>query len=202
MAPPQGTPPPEKVSEQIERWLDDSGDHRLGSLLEMFEERSFALVFIFLLGVSALPIPTGGATHVLDIVAVIVAAQLVLGREAIWIPERWRNLQLAGAKKQRFVNGLLRSLRILERFSRPRLTNLFDRRASNIVFGLVVILFTCGAFFAVPFSGLDTLPALGVVLVSVGVLLEDFLLVALGLTLGAAGIGVEVILGKAALSLL
>jgi hypothetical protein len=34
-----------------------------------------------------------------------------------------------------------------------------------------------GAFFAPPFTGLDTLPALGVVLLSLGVLLKDFLVV-------------------------
>jgi hypothetical protein len=64
-----------------------------------------------------------------------------------------------------------------------------------------VILFTTGAFFAVPFSGLDTLPALGVVLISVGVLLEDFVIVALGWLVGLAGIALEIALGRAVLSL-
>ncbi len=199
---PQGAQPSSaKVSEQIERWLDESDDHTVGALLDLFEEKSFALLFIILLGVSALPLPTGGATHVFDVIAVLAAAQLVVGRDEIWIPERWRKLQLAGSKQQRFLSGLLKVLRFLERFARPRLRILFDHRASNIVFGLTVIVFTAGAFFAVPFSGLDTLPALGVVLVSVGVLLEDFAIVALGLLVGAAGITLEIVLGRAVLTL-
>jgi hypothetical protein len=189
------------VSGEIERWLDESEDHTLGGLLGMFEERSFALLFILLLGVSALPVPTGGATHVLDIVAALVAAQLVLGREAIWIPSRWCSLRLAGSRNKRFMSGLLKFVRVLERFSRPRVQAAFDHRASNIAFGVVVIVFTVGAFFALPFSGLDTLPALGVVLVSAGVLLEDFLIVTIGLIVGTAGIALEITLGKAALSL-
>jgi hypothetical protein len=55
-----------------------------------------------------------------------------------------------------------------------------------------------GAFLAPPFTGLGTLPALGVVLVSLGVLLEDFAVVALALIAGGAGVLLEIVLGKAA----
>jgi hypothetical protein len=194
-------PSSEKVSEQIGRWLEEGDDHTVGGLLELFEEKSFALLFILLLGVSALPLPTGGATHVFDVIAVLTAAQLVVGRDKVWVPERWQKLQLAGSKQQRFLNGLLKFLRFLERVSRPRLRALFDHRASNVVFGVTVIVFTTGAFFAVPFSGLDTLPALGVVLLSVGVLLEDFALVAIGSLVGVTGIALEILLGRAVLAL-
>jgi hypothetical protein len=199
--PQEPQPSTEKVSDQIDRWLDESGDHTVGALVDLFEEKSFALLFIILLGVSALPLPTGGATHVFDVIAVLAAAQLVVGRDKIWMPERWRKVPLAGSKQKRFLNGLLKLLRFLERSSRPRLRVLFDHRVSNIVFGLTVIGFTTGAFLAVPFSGLDTLPALGVVLVSVGVLLEDFAIVSLGLFVGVAGIALEIALGRAVLAL-
>jgi hypothetical protein len=135
---------------------------------------------------------------VFDVIAVIVAAQLVIGRDSIWIPKRWRGVKLGGGKQQRFIDGLLKMIRFLERFSKPRLRFLFDHRLSNSVFGLVVIVFTAGAFFAPPFSGLDTLPALGVLLVSLGVLLEDIAIVILGLAVGVGGILLEVVLGKAA----
>src|SRR4051794_23812294 len=136
------------ISDQLERWLQGDGDHTVGGLVAVFEEKSFALLFILLLGVSALPLPTGGATHVFDILAVIVAAQLVIGRDMIWIPQRWRKLGLGGSKQQRFITGLLKVIRFLERFSRPRLAFLFDHRLSNSLFGLVVIAFTAGAFLA------------------------------------------------------
>jgi hypothetical protein len=43
----------EKVSEQLERWLRGK---TLGSLFELFEEKGFAILFVLLLGVSALPL--------------------------------------------------------------------------------------------------------------------------------------------------
>ena len=190
---------PEKVSSQIERWLAGDGEKTLGGLIDVFQEKSFALIFILLLGVPALPLPTGGATHVFEIIATLVALQLVAGRDKIWLPARWRKVELGGGGgRTRFLVGLMKVIRWIERFSRPRLRFLFDHRASNAVFGLLVIAGALGAFLAPPFTGLDPLPSLGVVLLSLGVLLEDFAVVVLALVAGGAGILLEIVLGSAA----
>jgi hypothetical protein len=192
---------PEKVSDQIDRWLATEGEKTLGGLIDVFQEKSFALIFILLLGVPALPLPTGGATHVFEIIAILVALQLVVGRDTIWLPKRWCRLDLGtGGGRTRLLMGLTKAIRRIERFSRPRLRFLFDHRASNSVFGLLAIAGSLGAFLAPPFTGLDTLPALGVVLLSLGVLLEDFFVVVLAVIVGAAGVFLEIVLGKAALS--
>jgi hypothetical protein len=191
-------PEGERLSDQLERWL--AGDERktIGSLIDVFEEKSFALIFVLLLGVPALPLPTGGATHVFEIIAALAALQLIAGRDTIWLPQRWRGLELAGTRQQRFIGGLMKLIRRLERISRPRLRFLFEHRLTNIVFGLLVLGGTAGAFLAPPFTGLDTLPALGVVLISLGVLLEDILVVIAGVAVGLAGVVLEIALGKAA----
>jgi len=187
-----------KISEQLERWLASDGDRTLGSLVDLFEEKSFAILFVVLLAVPALPLPTGGATHVFEIIAALTALQLIAGRDRIWLPERWRGLDLAGPKRQKFLAGLIKLIRRLERISRPRLTFLFEHRLTNIVFGLLALGGTAGAFLAPPFTGLDTLPSLGVVVVSLGVLLEDIALVIAGVAVGLAGVILEIALGKAA----
>lgn len=190
---------PMKVSEQLDRWLSSDGQKTLGGLIELFGQKSFAILFVLLLGVPALPIPTGGATHVFEIISVLLALQLVAGRDEIWLPRRWRARELAGDRQQRFISRLMRMIRRLERVSRPRLSFLFDRRLSNIAFGLLVIGGCLGAFLAPPFTGLDTPPALGVVLLSLGMLLTDIAVVALALIVGACGIALEITLGTAAI---
>jgi len=190
----------EPVSEQLHRWLSGEGEKTLDGLIRVFGRGSFALLFVLLLGVPALPLPTGGATHVFEIIAVLLAVQLIAGRAEIWLPQRWRNLQLAGARQQKFLNGLMKLIGWLERFSRPRLTFLFHHRATDVVFGVLVMALTVAAFVAPPFSGLDTLPSLGVVLLALGVLLEDALVVAAALVVGVAGVTLEVILGSAAIN--
>jgi hypothetical protein len=191
---------PRRVSADLERWLSADGEKTVDGLIAVFGRGSFALLFVLLLGVPALPLPTGGATHVMEIIAVLLALQLILGRREIWLPERWRRIELAGPRQQKFLDGLLKVIRFLERFSRPRLRFLFSHRLSDLVFGLLVLLLTVAAFVAPPFSGLDTLPSLAVVLLALAVLLEDALFVVLAALCGAAGIVLEVILGRAALN--
>ena len=186
------------LSRALERWLDGADEKTLGSLIDLFEEKSFAVLFVLLLGVPALPLPTGGATHLFEVIAVLLAAQLVVGREEIWLPERWRRRELSGAKQERFLTALMKMIRRLERISKPRLRFAFNHRASNVVFGLLVIGGCAGAFLAPPFTGLDTLPALGVVVLSLGVLLEDFAIVIVGVVIGVGGVALEIFLGKAA----
>jgi len=190
---------PQSVGDELEAWLGGDSDKTLGSLVEVFGERGFAILFVLLLGVPALPLPTGGATHVFEIIAVLLALELIAGRREIWLPARWCRLELAGSKQQRFIAALMRMIRRLERVSRPRLRFLFGHRLSNVVFGLLVVGGALGAFFAPPFTGLDTLPSLGVVLLSLGVLLTDFAVVVVALLIGAAGVALEVVLGSAAI---
>lgn len=189
--------PRTRVSDELEAWTSAPGTKTLGGLIEVFEKRAFAIVFVLLMGVPALPLPTGGATHVFEVIVVLLALQLVVGRDEIWLPRRWRARKID--TEGRFVTALLKLIRRFERVSRPRLTFLFGHRLTNTVFGLLVAGGATAAFFAPPFTGLDTLPALGVVLISLGVLLEDFLLVAAGVVVGAAGVILEIVLGGAAL---
>jgi hypothetical protein len=186
------------LSDQLEAWLSGDGETTVGGLVDTFGDKSFALLLLLLLAVPALPLPTGGLTHVFEIIAALLALEMIVGRREIWLPQRWRALELAGDRQQRFVAGLLRLIRWFERFSRPRLRFLFHHRLADLVYGLLVIAGSAAAFVAPPFSGLDTLPALGVVVLSLGVLLEDFAIAIAGCLLGAVGIVLEIALGTAA----
>jgi hypothetical protein len=183
------------VSDELEQWLGSDQPKTLGNITELFGPRSFALVFVLLMALPALPLPTGGATHVLEVVTMLVALQLVVGRRCIWLPARWQRLQLAGPSRRKLLNALLRRIRWFERFSRPRATWLFDHRATTSAFGLLVFVLTLSAFLAPPFSGLDTLPSLGVVVIGLGVLNRDIVLALAGAVIGAVGVATVLALG-------
>lgn len=190
--------PATSLSDSLRDWLAQPGGHTVGGLIDLFDEKSFAILFVILLGVPALPVPTGGVTHVFEVITVLLAAQLVVGRDAIWLPRKWCRLELAGDNQQRFLAGLMKLIDRLERLSKPRFGFLFGSRPSNSVFGLLVIGASVAAFVAPPFTGLDTLPALGGVLISLAVLLEDFIILVAGLVVLVAGVVLEIFLGKAA----
>jgi hypothetical protein len=191
---------PVRISDELQGWLDGEGEKTIGGLIEVFDKRAFALIFVMLMGVPALPLPTGGATHVFEVIAVLLAGQLVAGRDEIWLPRRWRSRTFD--TDGRFIRVLLRTVRRVERLSKHRLRFLFGHRVSNLVFGVLVTVGATAAFLAPPFTGLDTLPALGVVLISLGVLLEDFAFVAVGVVVAAGGVLLEIVVGSAALTVL
>src|SRR5690349_7157785 len=72
----EGSPPPDRAgrepfSDQLERRLQVGDELTLGRLVDALDREGFALVLLILMFPSALPIPTGGVTHVLELVSVI-----------------------------------------------------------------------------------------------------------------------------------
>lgn len=193
-------PEGERLSDRLEGWFGGPEPKSVGSLIELFGKKSFAVLFVLLLAVPALPLPTGGVTHVFELIAMLLALELIVGRRTVWLPERWRRRELGAAQQKRFSQTLVRRIRWLERHSRPRLGFLLTHRLSGVGFGALVLALTVTAFVAPPFTGLDTLPALGVVLLSLGVLLDDALLALVGVLVGAVGLLLVLVLGKLAYS--
>ena len=128
----------EKLSDRLERWFNQDEPRTLGGLIDTFGEKSFAVLFIVLMAVPALPLPTGGVTHVFEVITMLLALELIVGRRTVWLPERWKRVELGGTSRRRFVRALLARIRSFERFSRPRLTTLLCRRLGGVIFGVVV----------------------------------------------------------------
>ena len=191
-----------ETSDELDRWVSGDGERTLGNLADLFGEKSFAILFIVLLGMPALPLPTGGVTHVFEAIAMLLALQLLAGRSEVWLPRSWRQRRFDGPRMEEFLLRVSRFVRWLERHSRPRLSHLFDRRASGPCFGALALTGALAAFLAPPFTGLDTLPALGVVVLSVGVLMKDIAVVICGVAIGSAGIAIQLALGRAFLEAL
>ena len=127
---------------------------------------------------------------------------IMAGRKTVWLPKKWLKKQLPQSLGESALPRFLKIIKWIERRSKPRLSRLQTNRLSLRAIGAVVFIFSAFAFVAPPFSGLDTLPSLGVVVLSLGVILEDSLLSLIGLIIGCAGIGLVIFLGKAVLKLL
>ena len=188
-------------SDQLEHWLRADGPKTLGSLGEVFGEKSFAVTILLLMFVPALPLPTGGITHVFEGITVVVAAQMVLGRRTLLLPKRWQRRELGPLTKDRAIPYMVRWVRRFERFSRPRGRWVFRSRWSLRVLGLLLIGFAASAAIAPPFSGLDTLPALGAVVVALSIILEDVVVLAIGALIGTGGAVIILTLGSAVVRL-
>jgi len=184
-------------SVELENWLRSDRRKTFGGLTEAFGEKGFAMTTFVLMSVPALPLPTGGVTHVLEAVAVLVGLQMALGRSTLWLPRRLRDRELGPVVAGRAIPFTVRRLRWFERHSRRRMAAAFGSRWVQRAIGIVLVGFAIAAALAPPFSGLDTLPALGAVLVAVGAIVEDVLVLAAGLVVGVAGVLLTVSVGAA-----
>jgi hypothetical protein len=187
-----GTQP---FSSQLQAWLDSDSPKTLGNLTEVFAEKAFAVTILVLMFVPALPAPTGGVTHVFEVITVLLAAQMVVGRTTVGIPRRGSDRELGAITTGKAVPFMVRRIRWFERFSRPRGAALFHRRWFVSVLGLILVGLAAGAALAPPFSGLDTLPSLGAVAVALAMIVEDVVVLGIGIVIGTGGIVLTLAVG-------
>ncbi len=184
----------QKFSNKLGDWLKSDSKKTIAQLEEVFEQKSFAVTFLVLMAVPALPIPTGGITHIFEIIVMLLALEMAAGRKTIWLPQKYQHRELPKTIRGSILPFLKKRIKWLEKRSKPRMNavvnnGLFIRFNGVVVFGLALT-----AFVAPPFSGLDTLPSMGVVVISLGLILNDIAFVAAGTLVGLFGIFVDVFL--------
>lgn len=184
-----------QFSKTLESWLKSTKPKTIGDMLSVLGEKSFAFIFLVLMIIPAAPLPTGGITHIFEVIVALVALQLIIGRDTIWLPKRFANLKLGRATQEKLLPFLMRRIKFAEKYSRPRMAKTLEKKWFKAQLGLVVLILTAGAFFAPPFTGLDTLPSLGVVFISIGIILGDVIIIGLGYLIGLTGVGLAVALG-------
>jgi hypothetical protein len=127
----------------------------------------------------------------------LLGLELIIGRDHIWLPEKVKQRSLGALAEKKVLPFLTKRIRWFERFARPRMQWIFNLPGFSQTMGFLVVLFSLAAFFAPAFSGLDTLPALGVVVMSLGLILEDGLIYIMGIASGFIGITLAVAFGAA-----
>ena len=177
-------------SDRLEKWLKSDGTKTVGDLEVVFGERSFAILFLLFMFIPALPISTGGITHVVLLPIVMLSAlQMIFGRRILWLPNWATKRKLGSAVMEKGLPFMMRRIRWFEKYSRPRLAKQLDAAWLRTLAGVLVFILAVAAFIAPPFSGLDTLPSMGAVIIALSLVLEDIVLFVAGALVGAIGIG-------------
>jgi hypothetical protein len=194
---PDGAAPTVAFSDELEMWLRTDSPKTLGGLGTVFAERAFAVAAMLPMFVPALPLPTGGISHGFAIITILIAAQMISGRRTLWLPRRWQTRELGPLTTEKAIPFMTRWIRRFERFSRRRGAWLLERTLGQRIVGVLLIVTAVGAFVAPPFSGLDTLPGMGAVIICVGFILRDLAVVAAGTAVALSGIVLIVTIGAA-----
>lgn len=193
---------PKNFSDELETWLKRSGPKTLNNLAETFAEKSFAVLIMLLMLLAATPLPTGGITHIFEVITMLLALELIFGFKTIWLPEKLKNRHTGKFITGKAIPIMINRIRWLEKYSRPRLNKGINHHVSLRLLGLVILIFTITAFLAPPFTGLDTIPSMAVVLICLGLILSDGAMLMIGTFVGLLGMGIIFLLATSILKLL
>ncbi|MEM9948004.1 MAG: exopolysaccharide biosynthesis protein [Cyanobacteria bacterium P01_D01_bin.36] len=158
-----------------------SDEVTLNEILEIAGERTFGFLFVLLSLPSALPIPAPGYSTPFGVVMFLLAAQLVIGREQLWLPEKFRKKGFDRTMVQGLIGKGIPWLQKIELVARPRLTGICTSRLGRTVIGIAIALMSISMMIPIPLT--NTLPAIGIFVTGFGLLDDDGAISLAGLTI-------------------
>lgn len=153
----------------------------LNEILEIAGERTFGFLFVLLSLPSALPIPAPGYSTPFGVVMLLLAAQLIVGSEQPWLPEKFRKRGFERKTVQGFIRQGVPWLERIETIARPRLTSVCTSRAGRMAIGIAIALMSISMMIPIPLT--NTLPAIGIFVTGFGLLDDDGAISLGGLTI-------------------
>ena len=186
-APPKFPLPPPPISVVLDQLLATEKHITIGEIVDRIDERGFGLLMLVLGLPMLIPILPPGASTLVGPTYSLLALRLIIGMDRPWLPGFVRRKELSaktlGTLRRRGVPLVQR----IERFSRPRFRVL---NHPVIVRVAAVNVFLMGLVLLSPAPFLNTLPALSVIFIGLGLLNDDGIFLLAGLLGGAAVIGI------------
>lgn len=163
----------------IQNDLPDTGV-TLSMVLELLGKESFLILAAFLTLPFLAPVSIPGVSTVFGAIILLIGISLVLNRSP-WLPVRFMAHELPMDKLRTCVSQGLVWIQRLEKVSHRRMSILCRGHLMRIVIGMLVALSSLllmAPLAFIPFS--NTLPALSILLLSIGVLQQDGIFIVLG----------------------
>lgn len=159
----------------------------LRELLTLGGEHSFGFLFVLLSLPSALPLPAPIISTPLGIVIIVLASQLIRGKQKPSLPEKWQERGFEREKVRNFIKIGLPWLRRIEAISKPRLSVVCTSVLGRCLLGVIIALLA--ACMMIPFPGTNTIPAICIFIIGFGILNDDGFIGLIGLTACILGTG-------------
>ena len=164
---------------------DPDGRISLAMLAERLGDRGFGVILF----IWALPnmIPLPGISSLFGMLIVITAGQMALGHKRPWLPKRLLERDVRRTDFKRMTDRVLPDIERFERYCKPRLTVAPQGLAERLLGLLLVVL---GLVLLLPLVGANLLPAIGIAIVSLGLIEADGVTVLAGVVASAVALAV------------
>jgi hypothetical protein len=156
----------------------------LASIRDGLGDRSFAALLVLFAAFNMIPLPPG-ASAVLGLPMVIVAAQMTLGSRRAWLPGFVMNRSISAEQFRIVIDWAVPRLVRLEEVIRPRYWPFWRRRGERVV-GFVALVMAIVVTLPIPFG--NWLPACTTALLGLSLVERDGILLAIGSVVGIAAL--------------
>lgn len=153
-------------------------------IIDAFGERAFGLVLILFSLPNSVPAVPPGVAGVFGTPVLLFGIQMLLGHKRPWLPKSFMRREIPLDKFRKLIDVAEPKLQWLERFCKPRLTQLFGVVGDRAVGLLAVLVAIC---VLIPFPGTNIPPSAALVIISLAVIEEDGYLLILGSIIAIAG---------------
>lgn len=164
------------VTRLLRRLADDGGDAglTLHEIRDRLDERAYGLL-ILLLSIPCLVPGLYGVPQVVGLIVILLAGQMLVGREEPWLPRWFLNLRCKGSWLKAMADFAETKLGWIDRLSRPRLRRFADGPGEKLA---AVFMILATVTIVMPLT--NTIPSIALALLSVGLIQRDGLFVLAG----------------------
>lgn len=150
-------------------------------LLQTLGNRSTGALLLFLALPMVLPIPAPGISVVFGVPLVLISAQLVLGRQTLWLPRRLTNRSIDPEHMEAYLRQALPAVRKMEKVVKPRFSRFTQGVAVRAVGAMCLVL---ALIITLPVPLGHLVPGAAISLMALGLIEHDGLMIITGLLIG------------------
>jgi hypothetical protein len=165
---------------------DATGPVTIASIRDALGDRSFAPLLVLFAAFNLLPLPPG-ASAILGLPLIIVAAQMAYGSKRAWLPAFVMNRSLSAQQFRTVMDWIVPRLIRLEQIIRPRYWP-FWRKQGDRVIGIIALILAIVVTLPIPLG--NWLPAFSTALLGLALSERDGILFAIAGSVGLASIAI------------
>lgn len=176
------------LSETLEQLAlkPENGKTKISEIMEDFHENGILLALVFFALPVAVPLPyPPGFTTIMGVPLMILSIQMLVGSKKVKLPDRVNNYEIQNSTLKMISNKVVPLLKILEKYMKPR-----GAFAKSVYCEQFIGLSCLIAAFAVaiPLPLTNAVPALGIVVMTLGLLNRDGLVIIAGFFIAVFGL--------------
>lgn len=180
---------PRRLSELFKLMSQNaSGTVTVASVRDSLGDRSFAALLVIFSLLNMIPLPPG-ASALLGLPMLIVAAQMVYGSKRAWLPDFLMNKSVSAEQFRSIMDRVIPRLVQIERLIRPRYWPFWRKRGDRVI-GLIALLMAVLVTLPIPLG--NWLPAFSTALLGLSLSERDGILFAIGSVVGLTSLALVV----------